>query len=421
MSDQLSNAAALATHTQMANAIRFLAVDAVEQAKSGHPGMPMGMADVATVLFSRVLKFDPAAPDWADRDRFVLSAGHGSMLIYALLYLTGYADMTLEDLKRFRQLGAKTPGHPEFGHTAGVETTTGPLGQGLATAVGMAIAERHLASHFGADLVDHDTYVLAGDGCLQEGISHEAIDMAGHLKLGRLTVLWDDNKISIDGPTSLSTSTDQIKRFAASNWHVQAIDGHDPAAIARALRVAKTDPRPSLIACRTIIGYGAPTRQGTEAAHSNPLGPAEGAATRAALNWGHDPFVIPPEVLAEWRATGERGAKARAGWQARLAASPRAEEFTAAIAGKLPPEVEAKILAHAQAAVESKPNIATRKASEHTLGVINAATAADHRRLGGPDPLQLHHHAGAWSRSRRTISPAATSITASASTAWPRP
>ena len=374
MPDRLASAAAQAAHTQMANAIRFLAVDAVEQAKSGHPGMPMGMADVATVLFSRVLKFDPAAPDWADRDRFVLSAGHGSMLIYALLYLTGYGDVTLEDLKRFRQLGAKTPGHPEFGHTQGVETTTGPLGQGLATAVGMAIAERHLACRFGADLVDHDTYVLAGDGCLQEGISHEAIDMAGHLRLGRLTVLWDDNRISIDGPTSLSTSTDQIKRFAASNWHVQAIDGHDPAAIARALRVARTDPRPSMIACRTVIGYGAPTRQGTESAHSNPLGAEEGAATRAALNWPHAPFEIPPATLAEWRATGERGGKARAGWESRLAASARAEEFAAAMSGRLAPAVEAKVLAHAATMAQTKPNIATRKASEQTLGVINAAT-----------------------------------------------
>jgi transketolase len=363
-----------AIHAGTANAIRFLAVDAVEQAKSGHPGMPMGMADVATVLFSRALKFDPAAPHWADRDRFVLSAGHGSMLIYALLYLTGYPGMTVEDLKRFRQLGARTPGHPEFGHTQGVETTTGPLGQGLATAVGMAIAERHLASRFGADLVDHDTYVLAGDGCLQEGISHEAIDLAGHLGLGRLTVLWDDNRISIDGPTSLSTSTDQMARFAACNWHVQAIDGHDPAAIAQALDLAKADPRPSMIACRTIIGFGAPNRQGTEAAHSNPLGADEGAATRAALGWDHAPFEIPPAVLADWRATGKRGAGARAEWEARMAASPRAAAFKAAMAGKLGSEAEAKIHAHAVAMTESKPNIATRKASEQTLGVINGAT-----------------------------------------------
>ena len=243
---------------RMANALRALAMDAVEQAKSGHPGMPMGMADVATVLFSRFLKFDPSDPYWADRDRFVLSAGHSSMLLYGLLHLTGYADMTLDELKRFRQLGSRTAGHPEYGHAAGIETTTGPLGQGLANAVGMAIAERHLAARFGADLVDHFTYVIAGDGCLMEGISQEAISLAGHLRLGKLIVLFDDNHISIDGPTELTTSDDQLRRFAACGWDVQAINGHDPAAVARAIEAAQATKTPSLIACRTTIGYGAP-------------------------------------------------------------------------------------------------------------------------------------------------------------------
>jgi transketolase len=362
------------THDRMANAIRFLAVDAVEQAKSGHPGMPMGMADVATVLFTRFMKFDPLAPKWPDRDRFVLSAGHGSMLIYALLHLTGYPELTIDEIRRFRQLDSKTPGHPEYGHTAGVETTTGPLGQGLATSVGMAIAERMLAARFGDHLVDHHTYVIAGDGCLMEGISHEAIDLAGHLGLGRLIVFWDDNKISIDGPTSLSTSTDQVARFAAAGWHTQAIDGHDPAAIARAIRKAKADPRPSMIACRTKIGFGAPTKAGTEGAHGSPLGPAEAAATRAALNWPHEPFEIPADVLGAWRKAGRAAAKPRAAWEQRLAASPDRGRFVAALSGDLPGQVEADLLAHAAEMVETRPNIATRKASENALGVINAAT-----------------------------------------------
>ncbi len=362
------------THDQMANAIRFLSLDAVEKANAGHPGMPMGMADVATVLFTRFLKFDPQAPDWPDRDRFVLSAGHGSMLLYALLHLSGYPGMTIEEIKRFRQLGSKTPGHPEFGHTAGVETTTGPLGQGLGASVGMAIGERMLAARFGPELVNHHTYVVAGDGCLMEGISHEAIDLAGHLRLGHLIVLWDDNRISIDGPTSLSTSTDQVKRFAASGWHVQAIDGHDPAAIARALRKAKADPRPSMIACRTTIGFGAPTKAGTEAAHGSALGPAEVAATREALGWAHEPFEIPSDILAAWRKTGRPGARLRAAWEKRLAAAPARGRFTAALAGNLRAQVEIDLMAYAAELVETKPNIATRKASENALGVINAAT-----------------------------------------------
>jgi transketolase len=361
------------THDQMANAIRFLAVDAVEQATCGHPGMPMGMADVATVLFTKFLKYDPKAPHWPDRDRFVLSAGHGSMLLYALLHLTGYPGVTLEEIKRFRQLGSKTPGHPEYGHTAGVETTTGPLGQGLATSVGMAIAERMLEARFGPDLVDHHTYVIAGDGCLMEGISHEAIDLAGHLKLGRLIVFWDDNRITIDGPTSLSTSTDQVKRFAASGWHTQAIDGHDPAAIARAIRKARNDPRPSMIACRTTIGFGAPTKAGTEGAHGAALGAAEIAGARAALGWPHGPFEIPANIAAAWRRAGRSAAKPRAAWEARLAASTLREGFEAALSGE-PAKAGADLLAYAAELVETRPNIATRKASENTLTVINAAT-----------------------------------------------
>ena len=362
------------THDQMANAIRFLAIDAVEQAKSGHPGTPMGMADVATVLFTKFLKYDPKAPTWADRDRFVLSAGHGSMLIYALLHLTGYPAVTIEQIRNFRQLGSNTAGHPEHGHTPGVETTTGPLGQGLATSVGMAIAERMLAARFGADLVDHHTYAIAGDGCLMEGVSHEAIDLAGNLQLGRLIVFWDDNQITIDGATSMATSTDQVKRFAACGWHTQSIDGHDPTAIARAIRKAKTDPRPSMIACRTIIGYGAPSKAGTSAAHGPQLGPEETAATRVALGWPHAPFEIPADIATAWRRAGKLGARAHGTWKERLAAAPRADDFVSAMSGELPPSVQAGILAHAAEQLATRPNIATRKASENVLNVINAAT-----------------------------------------------
>ena len=277
-------------HQDLANAIRALAMDAVEAAKSGHPGMPMGMADVATVLYGRCLRFDPSAPEWPDRDRFVLSAGHGSMLLYALLYLTGYPGMDLEQLRRFRQLGSRTAGHPEFHHAPGIETTTGPLGQGLANAVGMAFAERHLRARFGADLVDHRTWVIASDGDLMEGISHEACSLAGHQRLDRLTVLFDDNRISIDGPTSLATSDDTLKRFEAYGWRVGAIDGHDPAAVEAALAGAQHADRPTLIACRTTIGYGAPTKAGTAATHGSPLGGDEVAAARRQLGWPHPPF-----------------------------------------------------------------------------------------------------------------------------------
>ena len=400
MPDIASPDAARVTRDQMANAIRFLAVDAVEQARSGHPGMPMGMADVATVLFTRFLKFDPQAPTWPDRDRFVLSAGHGSMLLYALLHLTGYPQVTIDQIKRFRQLGSRTPGHPEYGHTPGVETTTGPLGQGLATSVGMAIAERMLAARFGPGLVDHHTYVIAGDGCLMEGLSHEAIDLAGHLRLGRLIVLWDDNRISIDGPTSLSTSTDQRGRFAASGWHTQAIDGHDPLAIARALRKAKADPRPSMIACRTTIGFGAPTKAGTEGAHGSPLGATEVAGAREALGWPHAPFEVPLAIAAAWRRAGRPGARQRVAWEGRLAASPERDRLVAALSGDLPADVEASLMAHVAELVEARPNIATRKASESALGLINAATTLT---VGGSADL---------THSNYTITKAMTSITA---------
>src|SRR5246127_1110163 len=296
-----------AAHDRLANAIRALAMDAVEQAKSGHPGLPMGAADVATVLFTRFLKFDPADPAWSDRDRFVLSAGHGSMLIYALLHLLGYEGMTIDEIKRFRQLGSITAGHPEYGHTPGVETTTGPLGQGLASAVGMAMAERHLAAVFGRDIVDHHTYVLASDGDLMEGISQEAIALAGHLKLSRLIVLFDDNGISIDGPLSLADSVDQVKRFEAAGWAATHVDGHDPEAIHRALIAAKSSERPTLIACKTIIGFGAPTKAGTEKSHGSALGAEEIKGARERLNWHLPPFELPPDVRAAWRQAGARG------------------------------------------------------------------------------------------------------------------
>lgn len=310
----------LARHKDMANAIRALSMDAVEAAKSGHPGMPMGMADVATVLFTRHLRFDPSAPDWMNRDRFILSAGHGSMLLYALLYLTGYEGVSLKDIKAFRQLGKPTAGHPEYGHADGIETTTGPLGQGLANAVGFALGERLWNARLGSELIDHHTYVIAGDGCLMEGISQEAISLAGHMKLGRLIVLFDDNGISIDGPTSLATSEDQIARFKASGWHATAVDGHDPAAVDAAIAAAKADPSaPWLIACKTTIGYGSPKKAGTAGVHGAPLGADEIAATRAAIGWPHGPFVIPDDVLAHWREAGARSTAARAASDAAFA------------------------------------------------------------------------------------------------------
>jgi transketolase len=363
------------SHADMASAIRFLAVDAVEKAKSGHPGMPMGMADVATVLFLRFLKFDPADPAWPDRDRFILSAGHGSMLLYALLHLTGYEGVTSDELKAFRQWGSKTPGHPEYGHTPGVETTTGPLGQGIATAVGMALAERLLNARFGNDFVDHYTYVIAGDGCLMEGLSHEAISLAGHLRLNRLIVLFDDNEISIDGSTSLSCSDDQLARFKASGWSACRIDGHDPEAIAAAIEQARKNNRPSLIACRTVIGFGAPNRQGTEKAHGAPLGADEITKTRAALNWPYEPFQIPKPVSEQWRKVGARGQGARRSWierTRRLNSVPRSP-FHDALNRKLPCEyADAMTRIRNRFGVE-RPNIATRQASQLVLDAIAEA------------------------------------------------
>jgi transketolase len=365
--------AAAVTHRDLANAIRALAMDAVEQANSGHPGMPMGMADAATVLFGRFLKFDPAHPDWPDRDRFVLSAGHGSMLLYALLYLTGYAEMTLDEIRRFRQLGSRTAGHPEFGHAAGIETTTGPLGQGLGNAVGMAIAERLMAARFGSELVDHRTYVLAGDGCLMEGVSHEAISLAGHLRLHKLVVLFDDNRVSIDGPTSLAVSDDQLARFRASGWSAEAVDGHDPEAVAAALTRAQTAERPSLIACRTVIGYGAPKKAGTAATHGAPLGAEEVAGARAKLDWPHPPFVVPEAILAAWRSVGQRGRPAFEAWQRRHAAHPERAEFDRRIAGDLPPAADAAIAAVKKSAAAEAPKLATRQSSQKVLDALAPA------------------------------------------------
>src|SRR5256885_3550521 len=304
---------------RMANALRALAMDAVEQAKSGHPGMPMGMADIAAVLFTQFLRFDPQAPDWPDRDRFILSNGHGSMLLYGLLHLTGYPDMTIDEIKRFRQLGSRTAGHPEQGLASGIEVTTGPLGQGLGNSVGMALAERHLAAEFGDDIVNHYTYVIAGDGDLMEGISHEALSLAGHLRLNKLIVLWDDNSISIDGPTSLAVSDDQVERFEAHGWHVERIDGQDHNAVAAAIRRAQQSDRPNLIACKTTIAFGAPTKAGTAAAHGNPLGAEEIAGAKERLGWEYPAFVVPDDIRTEWRAAGARGADARRGWEQRLA------------------------------------------------------------------------------------------------------
>ena len=322
---------------ELANAIRALAMDAVEQAKSGHPGMPMGMADAATVLFSKFLKYDPSNPSWPDRDRFVLSAGHGSMLLYALLHLTGYADMTLDEIKRFRQLGSKTAGHPENFLASGIETTTGPLGQGLANAVGMAMAEAHLAARFGGGLVDHRTWVIAGDGCLMEGISQEAIALAGRQKLNKLIVIWDDNSISIDGAVSLADTTDQKARFAASGWSVLSCDGHDFADVERAFEAATKSDRPVMIACKTTIGYGSPKKAGTAKAHGEALGAEELAATKAALGWKHGPFEIPDNIRAAWLKVGARGAGKREEWSARLKKSEHRDAFAAAMSdGNMP-------------------------------------------------------------------------------------
>ncbi len=359
---------------EMANAVRFLAADAVQKANSGHPGMPMGMAEAASVLFSRFLKFDPARPRWPDRDRFVLSAGHGSMLLYALLYLTGYEDMTLDELMNFRQLGAKSAGHPEYGEAGGIEVTTGPLGQGLTMAVGMALAERKVNARFGDDLIDHYTYVIAGDGCLMEGISHEAVSLAGHLGLGKLIVLWDDNRISIDGAVDLTCSDDQGARFRACGWEVAEIDGHDGDAVAAAIEAARLSAKPSLIACRTVIGKGAPGKEGTAASHGAPLGADEIALARERLDWPYPAFQIPDEILDAWRRVGGRGAAEHRQWAGRLAgleAHSRAE-FERAMRGILPDGWQGALGEHKRKVCQDRPNWATRKASGEALEVLGA-------------------------------------------------
>ena len=389
----------------MANAIRALSMDAVQAANSGHPGMPMGMADVASVLWSKYLKFDPAAPDWADRDRFVLSAGHGSMLIYSLLHLSGYAHPTMDEIRNFRQLGSPCAGHPENFLLDGVECTTGPLGQGLAMAVGMAMAERHLNAVFGDELVDHRTWVVAGDGCLMEGINHEAIGLAGHLKLGRMIVFWDDNDITIDGGTDLSTSEDIKARYAATHWHVAECDGHDFADIERAIEEALADERPSLIACKTVIGKGAPNKQGTSATHGAPLGEDEVAAARETLGWEHPPFEVPQEILDYWRATGERGKGAHGAWRERLDGHADKAEFERRMAGELP---HGDAASNYIASLIAEPQkVATRKASEMALAQINPRlpdtiggsadlTGSNNTKAGGIETFTADNYGGRY-------------------------
>ena len=358
------------TNRDMANAIRALSMDAVEAAKSGHVGLPLGMADAATVLFRKFLKYDPTDPKWADRDRFVLSAGHGSMLVYSLLHLTGYKSVSRDDIRNFRQVGSNTPGHPENFITDGVETTTGPLGQGIATAVGMAIAERHLNARFGDDLVDHKTYVIAGDGCLMEGISQEAITLAGHLKLNRLIVLFDDNHVTIDGGTDLSDNTDQCARFEASGWVSRKVDGHDEKDVTAALKWAQTQKKPVFLAVKTIIGFGAPKLAGTGKAHGGPYGAEEIAGIRDSLKWPHAPFEVPAAIEDAWKKAGERSKDDRAAWKKRLAASPKKGEFNAAIAGRLPKNLGKALVKHKKAVVEGGQSKATRQWSGDALEVI---------------------------------------------------
>ena len=397
------------SHDDLANAIRALSMDAVQAANSGHPGMPMGMADIAVVLFRDFLKFDPQDAVWPDRDRFVLSNGHGSMLLYALLHLTGYPDMDIGQIKNFRQLGSRTAGHPEYGHAQGIETTTGPLGQGIATAVGMALAERMLAARHGPEVVDHYTYVFAGDGCLMEGISHEAVSLAGHLGLGKLIVLFDDNEISIDGPTDLSVRDDQIARFEACGWEASRVDGHDPKAIAQAIESARKSEKPSLIACRTVIGYGSPNKQGTASTHGAPLGDEEIAATREKLGWPHDPFVIPNDITDAWRQIGERGANARRAWHSRIDALPASEKaaFENATSGNLPDGWENAFQTYIDAVIAEQPKIATRQASQKALdalaGIIpNLAggsadlTGSNLTQAKGMEPVTAENFAGEY-------------------------
>jgi len=391
----------------MANAIRALSMDAVEAAKSGHPGMPMGIADAATALFADHLKFDASDPNWPDRDRFILSAGHGSMLIYALLHLTGYADMTMDEVRNFRQLGSKTAGHPEFGHAAGIETTTGPLGQGIANAVGFAMAERHLAARFGAELVDHYTYVIAGDGCLMEGISHEAASMAGHLGLGRMIVLFDDNGISIDGSTDLAVSDDISSRFEAYGWQVLSVDGHDMAAVSDAITTAKSDAkRPSLIRCKTVIGYGAPKKAGTSGIHGAPLGDEEIAGARSALGWTSGPFEIPADVAANWRAVGAKGQADRTAWEARKAAAD-STAFDMAMNGDWDDAVEKAVLQWKNSLASEPQKLATRLASQKAIEAILPAcpalfggsadlTGSNNTRVAAHEVFSADNYAGSY-------------------------
>ena len=394
----------MATQRRLANAIRALAMDAVEAANSGHPGMPMGMADAATALFTKHLKYDPTDPHWPDRDRFVLSAGHGSMLIYALLHLTGHARPTMDEIRNFRQLSSPCAGHPENFMLPGIETTTGPLGQGLASAVGMAIAERHLNAVYGDDLVDHRTFVVAGDGCLMEGVNHEALGLAGHLKLGRLIVLWDDNKITIDGSTDLSRKEDVLARHDAMGWHAVECDGMDSAKVSKAIDEALADARPSLIRCKTIIGYGAPNKQGTAATHGSPLGADEVAAARKELGWDMPPFEIPADVAKAWREAGARGGSARSEWLARLEASGRAQELRDQLAGKIG---DSWLKPYLDELVANPPKVATRKASEMALEAINAAcpwtiggsadlTGSNNTKTKELQPLTAENYAGRY-------------------------
>ncbi|NKB48890.1 MAG: transketolase [Alphaproteobacteria bacterium] len=409
MNNGSSTEAGTAGQNEMANAIRALAMDAVQAANSGHPGAPMGMADMATVLFARHLKFDSADPQWPNRDRFILSNGHASMLLYAVLHLTGYSDMTLDEIKNFRQLHSRTAGHPEYGHASGIETTTGPLGQGLANAVGMALGERLMNARFGDALVDHFTYVFAGDGCLMEGISHEAISLAGHLKLSKLIVLFDDNSISIDGGTDLTVSDDQIARFAASGWDVTRVDGHDQDAIDQALDAAKQSDRPSMIACRTVIGYGSPNKQGTSATHGAPLGDDEIAATREALGWPHAPFEVPDDVLSAWRDAGQRGGSARGAWddaRAALDDDTRAS-FDEIQSGDLPANLAATVNAYKAQLSADAPKWATRKSSQEALEVLTAhlpamiggsadLTGSNNTKTAATDPISPEDFSGRY-------------------------
>jgi transketolase len=381
----------------LSNAIRALSMDAVQQANSGHPGMPMGMADVASVLFTKFLKFDASAPDWPDRDRFVLSAGHGSMLLYSLLYLTGYPGMDIEQIRNFRQLGSMTAGHPEYGHAPGIETTTGPLGQGLGNAVGMAIAERFLNARHGDDIVDHYTYAIAGDGCLMEGISHEAISLAGHLQLSKLIVLFDDNSISIDGPTDLTVSDDQLKRFEASGWETSSVDGHDMDAVEAALKAAQNSDKPSFIACKTIIGYGAPNKEGTASTHGAPLGDDEIALTREKIGWPHPPFEVPDDILNTWRAAGARGASDRTAWE------KRAEGLGSQEIARLSDPVDTDVVKAITAAVAAvkadfsseAPKLATRVSSQKILEklvpVVPGIVGGSADLTGSVGTLTSHH------------------------------